>query len=287
MTPPVVFVHGAFCGGWAFAQFREAFEAQGFETHAPHLPHHEPGADLDRLAACGVRDYAAAIAAYVRELERPPVLVGHSLGGLVAQLVGALTPCAAIAVIGSSPPWGVTPTTFDEQGASLGLLFLGDYWRRPVMPDFSVAMRTTLDRLPREAARAAFSRFVPESGRAIFETVQWWLDHERSTAVQVEAISAPILTIAGGQDRVNSASTVRQIATRFAAGQARFVEFPEMSHWLIGEPEWPLVAQTVLEWLGEHRLAPPSLAQMEPRRKRRSSGAAGVIKAAAAPAAAR
>lgn len=269
MRAPVIFLHGAFCGGWAFDAFRQRFEAQGFETHAPNLPHHEPGADLDRLAGCGVRDYADVIAAYAGDLGQPPILIGHSLGGLVAQLVAARIPCAGLAVIGSSPPWGVTPTTFDEQGASLGLMFLGDYWRRSVAPDFSVAMRTTLDRLPRQQAREAFSRFVPESGRAIFETVQWWLDHERSTLVEADAISAPVLTIAGGQDRVNSAATVRQIATRFRPGQARFVEFPQMSHWLVGEPEWPLVAQTVLEWLGEQGLSATAAAIPAYARRRR------------------
>jgi hypothetical protein len=46
IVTPVVFVHGAFCGGWAFDSFREPFESAGFETHAPNLPHHERGADL-------------------------------------------------------------------------------------------------------------------------------------------------------------------------------------------------------------------------------------------------
>ena len=68
VVTPVVFVHGAFCGGWAFDGFREPFEAAGFETHAPNLPHHERGADLEQLAQTGLKDYAKAIAHYAREL---------------------------------------------------------------------------------------------------------------------------------------------------------------------------------------------------------------------------
>ena len=67
IATPVVFVHGAFCGGWAFDAFREPFEERGFETHAPNLPHHERGADLEQLAQTGVKDYAHAIARYVRD----------------------------------------------------------------------------------------------------------------------------------------------------------------------------------------------------------------------------
>ncbi|MBY0565086.1 MAG: alpha/beta hydrolase [Hyphomonadaceae bacterium] len=249
VVTPVVFVHGAFCGGWAFDSFREPFEAAGFETHAPNLPHHERGADLEQLANTGLKDYAHAITLYVRGLRAPPVLVGHSLGGLVAQLAAMHTPIAALALLAPSAPWGVPPTTLDEHGNSFGLSLLGDYWRRPVPPDYRVARSTTLDRLSREDARRAFARFVPESGRAIREAVQWWTDHSMSSQAPVYRIAAPVLGLAGGKDRVNSASTVRRVIARFPDGQAHFHEFPEMSHWLVGEPEAQEVAQLLLQWL--------------------------------------
>jgi pimeloyl-ACP methyl ester carboxylesterase len=246
---PVVFVHGAFCGGWAFDAFREPFEARGFETHAPNLPHHERGADLEQLAQAGLREYANATAHYIRELRAPPVLVGHSLGGLVIQLAAMHAPAAGLVLLAPSAPWGVPPTTLDEHGNHLGLTLLGDYWRRPVSPDYRVARANTLDRLSREDARRAFARFVPESGRAVREAMQWWLDHSMSSQAPVYKIAAPVLGIAGGRDRVNPASTVRRVISRFPEGQAHFHEFVDMSHWLIGEPEAGDVAQLALQWL--------------------------------------
>jgi hypothetical protein len=62
IVTPVVFVHGAFCGGWAFDSFREPFESAGFETHAPNLPHHARGADLEQPAQSVLKEYAHAIA---------------------------------------------------------------------------------------------------------------------------------------------------------------------------------------------------------------------------------
>jgi pimeloyl-ACP methyl ester carboxylesterase len=137
----------------------------------------------------------------------------------------------------------------DEHGNQFGLSLLGDYWRRPIPPDYRVARSTTLDRLPREEARHVFARFVPESGRAIREAVQWWTDHAMSAQAPVYRIAAPVLALAGGRDRVNSSSTVRRIVARFPQGQAHFHEFPEMSHWLVGEPEAPDVAKLALRWL--------------------------------------
>jgi pimeloyl-ACP methyl ester carboxylesterase len=253
---PVVFVHGAFCGGWAFESFRAPFDAAGFETHAPNLPHHERGADLEQLAQTGLKDYAQAIVEYARPLRAPPILVGHSLGGLVVQLAAMHTPASALVLLAPSAPWGVPPTTLDEHGNQLGLTLLGDYWRRPIPPDYRVARANTLDRLPREDARRAFARFVPESGRAIREAMQWWSDTSTASQAPVYRISAPVLGVAGGKDRVNPASTVHRIITRFPATQADYHEFPDMSHWLVGEPEAPQVAALVLHWLEQRSISP-------------------------------
>lgn len=256
IVTPVVFVHGAFCGGWAFDAFREPFENAGFETHAPNLPHHERGADLEQLALSGLKDYAHAITHYVHSLRAPPVLVGHSLGGLVVQLAAAQTPIAGLVLLAPSAPWGVPATTLDEHSNQFGLSLLGDYWRRPVPPDYRVARATTLDRLSREDARHAFARFVPESGRAIREAVQWWSDHSMASQAPVYRIAAPVLGIAGGKDRVNPSSTIRRVISRFPGGQAHFHEFPEMSHWLVGEPEAPEVAALTLQWFEARGIAP-------------------------------
>lgn len=256
IVTPVVFVHGAFCGGWAFDAFREPFETAGFETHAPNLPHHERGADLEQLAQSGLKDYAHAIVHYVRGLRAPPVLVGHSLGGLVVQLAAAHTPVAGLVLLAPSAPWGVPPTTLDEQSHQFGLTLLGDYWRRPIPPDYRVARSTTLDRLARDDARRTFARFVPESGRAIREAVQWWSDHSMASQAPVYRIDAPVLGVAGGKDRVNPPSTVRRTLARFPNGQAHFHEFPEMSHWLVGEPEAGDVAKLALQWLEAREIVP-------------------------------
>ena len=256
MSQPLVFVHGAFCGGWAFDSFRAPFEAAGFDCHAPDLPFHETGADQTQLAQAGVRQFAKAIAEYARTLPTPPVLVGHSLGGLVAQMAATRIDTAGLVLLAPSAPWGVLPTTVEEHGSNFGLTLLGDYWNRPVQPDYTVARHTTLDRLDSAAARRTFARFVPESGRAVMEVMQWWLDPAMATAAPTYRIASPVLAIAGGRDMVNPASTVRRIVKRFPDAQGAFHEFAEMSHWLIEEPGWEDVARLAIAWMIERGIGP-------------------------------
>jgi pimeloyl-ACP methyl ester carboxylesterase len=76
-----------------------------------------------------------------------------------------------------------------------------------------------------------------------------------ASAAPSHRIQCPVLAIAGGKDYVNPSSTVRQIAGRFPDKQADFYEFSAMSHWLVGEPEWPEVARLCLEWIARRNLA--------------------------------
>jgi pimeloyl-ACP methyl ester carboxylesterase len=88
-----------------------------------------------------------------------------------------------------------------------------------------------------------------------------------SSQAPVYRIAAPVLGLVGGKDRVNSSSTVRRIIARFPNGQAHFHEFPEMSHWLVGEPEAKDVAGLTLQWLEAREILPKPV---KPKRRQLS-----------------
>lgn len=162
MNRAIVLLHGAFCGGWAFDGFKQPFIAAGYETHAPNLPAHDRGADLEHLAVLGVREFSESFVRYLHTFDTPPIVIGHSLGGLIAQIAATRASVSGLVLLCPSAPWGVMPTTLDEHGANFGLTMMGDYWRRPIAPDYRVARNATLDRLDRELARRIFARFVPD-----------------------------------------------------------------------------------------------------------------------------
>jgi pimeloyl-ACP methyl ester carboxylesterase len=244
----IVMVHGAFCGAWAFEHFRQPFEAAGFEVIAPDLRGH--GVDEPSSAVVGVSmtDYAADIAKLCAACPEPPVLLGHSMGGLVAQLAARRAEIRALVLLAPSPPWGVAHSSLEEAATAFGVQMMGPFSSGALSPDKSLMRTFSLDRMPRAEQEAAVARLRPESAMAVRETLNWWLDPFMTTSVGPGAIGAPSLVISGQGDVVHSAATARATAERIGAA---FKVMPGMSHWLVGEAGWEGVAETALHWLNE------------------------------------
>ena len=243
---PVLMIHGAFCGGWAFDAFRRPFEAAGHACYAPDLRGH--GADDPASTVTGVSmgDFAKDVAAHIQSMPSPPVLIGHSLGGLVAQMAAARTPVRALILLAPSAPWGVAGGSLEEAASAVSLYALGPFWAQAIDPDYGLAARYSLDRMDKAARKAVFDRMKPESGRAMWETLNWWLDPFMTTSVARERIKAPVLALSGERDLIHPPVTVRQTAERLG-GQARMM--PGMSHWLLSEPGWEAAAAACLDWM--------------------------------------
>lgn len=246
MSAPIVMVHGAFCGGWVFDAFRAPFEAIGHTVHTPDLRGHGPNDRESAVVGVSMRDYASDIVGLCRSLSEPPILIGHSMGGLVAQLAARRCDLKALVLLAPSPPWGVAAGTIEEAVTAFGLHMLGPFWFQAVSPDPGLARAYSFDRLPKPERDACLARLRPESGRALFETLNWWLDPLMTTSLGPGPLKVPSLVLAGSRDVVHSSGTVRQTAERIGGA---FLEMPGMSHWLPGEEGWENVARASLEWL--------------------------------------
>jgi pimeloyl-ACP methyl ester carboxylesterase len=244
MTKPVaIMVHGAFCAGWAFDAFRQPFEAAGYDCLTPDLRGHTPGGSA---AGASMADYAKDIAALIKAQATPPVLIGHSLGGLVAQMAAARAPVAALVLLAPSAPWGIAGGSLEEAVSAVSLYALGPFWLQAIEPAYPLARRYSLDKMDKPARKAIFARMIPESGRALWETLSWWLDPFMTTQVVPSRIKAPVLAMVGEHDLIHPPATVIQTARRIG-GETRVM--PRMSHWLLSEPGWETVAGHCLEWL--------------------------------------
>lgn len=243
-------VHGAFCGGWIFEDFRKPFEAAGHEVIAPDLAGHDRDGKPAPIAGRSMADYAARVASLCAASPEPPVLIGHSMGGLVAQLAATRARVSRLILLAPSAPWGVSGNSLEEAASALGLYALGPYWLQAVDPDYRLARAYSFDRMEREDRRAAFARMSPESGLALWQTLNWWLDPFMTT--MVGRVDAPVLGVAGGRDVIHPPATVRQTIQRLG-GQLEVME--AMSHWLPAEPGWRDVADLCLSWISADRKA--------------------------------
>jgi pimeloyl-ACP methyl ester carboxylesterase len=246
--PPILMIHGGFCGGWTFDGFAAPFRAIGHAVIAPDLPGHAADAPREAALNLSMNDYADAVVAHAAALASPPILLGHSMGGLVSLMAAAKTPVAGVILLAPSAPWGVGGSSMEEAVSAVSLYALGPYWAQAIEPDYLSFRRYGVDRLEKLEQRAIFDRMRPESGRALFETLNWWLDPFMTTMVRSEDIKAPIFAVTGGRDVIHPPATVRETAKRIGA---TIRVMPEMSHWLIGEPGWRDVADLCLGWLAD------------------------------------
>jgi non-heme chloroperoxidase len=253
IKPKVLMIHGAFCGPWSLDGLREKFEAAGYSVAAPALRFHDEKRPPAALGTTGLADYAADLEDEIKALKTAPVLVGHSMGGLLAQMLATRTKIAALILLAPSPPWGVPPTTLFEIGAAQAMHLQPGYWNQVLEPNRDVALAHSLDKLPKHMRDEVYNRFVPESGRATFEIMNWGLDFNHASEVDAAKLQCPMLFLTGSEDRINPPSTVARIAARYE-GHVTNEVLDGMGHWLIGEPGWEKLVVRALGWLKEQKL---------------------------------
>ena len=194
-----------------------------------------------------------ALAAAAAALPSPPVLIGHSLGGLVTLMAAARTPVAGVILLAPSPPWGVSGSTMEEAVSAVSLYALGPYWAQVVQPDYASFRRFAVDRLPRAGATPCTRACGRKRPRALRDA---------------ELVARPVHDHAGrpGADRrADAGDRRRRRRDPFAGHRARvgpprwarrFEVMAGMSHWLPGEPGWEAVAARCLAWIEADRHAP-------------------------------
>ncbi|MFC4727854.1 alpha/beta fold hydrolase [Coralloluteibacterium thermophilus] len=201
--PPALFLHGAGGGGWEWAIWRRVFAAAGWRTVAPDLSPVAGG-----LAATRFEDYLAQVQALCRA-GPPPLLVGASLGGLLAAAAaGAGTAVAGLVLVNPAPPapWHPgQPAPSPPVRAWRGRASLAG--TRRAMPDADPA--TVL---------YALRRWRDESG-AVLDAV--------ARGLAVAPAACPCLVVIGGADRDVAPVAMRAMAGAWAA---ETIEVPGLAH---------------------------------------------------------
>lgn len=254
MSDPVILIHGTNAGPWTMENFADYFETQGYFCHSPaYRDHDQPPSEetTARLVNVSIADYVEDIAAYVATLDTKPILVGHSLGGVVAQKLAARGLARAIVLLNGSVNWGVLPTTDEER--ALGKMFMsaGTFWEDTLLPDFATMAKFGLNKLDPAEQHRVFDRLGAESGRVMFELFFWIFDPNQTTRIDYEAINCPVMMVSGTDDLAIPPSTARVIAEH-QGPETTFYEAEGHGHYLMLEPGWEKIAARCADWMAEH-----------------------------------
>ncbi len=251
MAGTIFMVHGMFCQSWVWEKYVPFFEERGWRCVTTTLRHHdiEPGREPpEALATTSLVDYVADLEREIGALGEAPVVMGHSMGGLLAQMVAARGLARAAVLLTPAAPAGVLALAPSVIRSFWDVLTTWGFWRKSFRPRYEAAEYAFLEGFPVEERRGIWERLVYESGRAIFEIGLWPLDGRRAARVDPPKVACPLLVVAGGRDRATPAGVVKKVARRYGS-RATYREFPDRAHWVLAEPGWEEVAGAVAEWL--------------------------------------
>jgi pimeloyl-ACP methyl ester carboxylesterase len=247
---PLLFVHGSWHGAWCWEKhFLPYFAEQGYEAYAPSLRAHG-GNDRTGIRWKRIDDYVDDVAGAAARIERPPVLIGHSMGGLLVQRYLERGPAPGAILLASVPVGGIF-------GVMMRLMV-----RHPLI--FLVANATwslyPYVRTPELAREAFFSAGMPLDEA----TLLWKQLQEESYLAFLDMLlfrharprlagkgGTPMLVLGAGDDAIFSEGEVRRTA---AAYRVEPELFPGVAHDMMLEHGWRAVADRILAWLGERGL---------------------------------
>ena len=243
---PLLFLHGAFVGAWCWAEhFLPHFAEQGFDCYALSFRGHGASRGRDALMHSSIDDYVEDVFEVVSRIGRPSVLVGHSMGGFVAQKYLEDTSAPAAVLMAAVPPQGLfasqlklvleNPTLFAELN---NLLSHGR--------GSPAALYKALFAGPVEAEKLAewFRRTQPESQRAIWDMTLFalpWLWRLNRT---------PTLWLAAERDALFPVAQLR-LGAQLLGGELEVL--PALGHAMMLEAGWREVADRIIAWLREKR----------------------------------
>lgn len=256
MADTIFMIHGMFGGAWYWENYRRTFEAKGYRCIASTLRYHDmdpsgvPHPDLGRTS---LLDYVEQLEHEICQLDETPIVMGHSMGALLAQILGARKRAKALVLLTPASPSGIVALRPSVVKSFWSAQTTWGFWKKPFRLKFSEVVYSMLHLMTEKEQWEIYNKLVYESGKAATEIGYWFFDPSRASSVDESKVTCPVLVVAGSMDRITPASVARKIARKYQA-VSTYKEFQNHAHWVVAEPGWQEVADYVNSWLArQHR----------------------------------
>lgn len=236
---PILFVHGMWGGSWYFRSYLYAAAQEGWDAWALNLRGHGSSRPVPDLGKVSVLDYVEDVRECLRALGEV-VLIGHSMGGLIAQKVAEGGGVRATAFLTSAAPRGILALRWPVI-ARMGRYLPALLRDRAFIPTAADARALLYNRLVPAAQDWAYGQIVPESGRAARELAFGLI------AVDPGRVRCPTLVVGAEHDAITPTAVQRKIAARYGA---QYMEAAGHAHMLMLEDGWEGPFKGILGWAG-------------------------------------
>jgi alpha-beta hydrolase superfamily lysophospholipase len=262
-TPTVLFIHGLWLHSTSWSPWQEHFAAAGYETLAPEWPGtpdtvEAARADPDAAANQGIDDVTTHYAKIIEGLETPPVLVGHSFGGMIAEKLLGMDLAAGAVAIDAAQIKGVLPLPLSALHATLPVFKNPANLHRAVSLTADEFRYSFGNAVSAEESQQLYDRWtIPSPGKPLFEAAASNFSLHSPAKVDTDNEGrGPLLLVMGGKDH-----TVPEVITKATAKQYRhssavtdLLEFADRGHSLTVDSGWREVADASLAWLKKQGL---------------------------------
>jgi pimeloyl-ACP methyl ester carboxylesterase len=236
--PPIVFIHGMWSTPHVWNGLASRLRAAGYSCLAPALPYHDvdpadPPAPM--LATIGVQDYVDALRAAIRDVPERGVIVGHSMGGMLAQKLAEAAGARGLILLSPAPTAATQSLGLAPLRTVFGVTSKRGWWKSPTRIDAERARWGIFNNVPADVASAEIGSLVWDSGRVLFQISMPWADKSRATRVDYGRLDMPALVVVGDEDRITPVAIARATA-RQLAGPVDYREIKGAGHWLFHTP---------------------------------------------------
>ncbi|WP_051284197.1 alpha/beta hydrolase [Desulforegula conservatrix] len=249
--PPILFIHGAFISAKCWeVYYLDYFAEKGYHAIAISLSGHGASKGGDKLYTLAISDYVKDVASVIATMDQEPILVGHSMGGLIIQdylkLPGSRAKAAVL--MASSPPEGLSrtaPTMLFQHPASCMKLNMINMLPRSMWAEFISAEELRDIFFSKLTSLESIMRFLPmfqhESPMAIFEMTFFDL-------FTIRKINVPIFVMGGENDIIIPPGFVKYTASFY---NTKPVVLENEGHAIMLSDDWKTGADRIIKWLDE------------------------------------